>query len=97
MNANDILLEISSGRLDKSLDDIRDAVTARLSRSIARALRPGDAAFFAPNVNPAYLRGKEVIVRDFGRTRIKVVLKVPEGRFQGIITCKPNQLRTTRN
>lgn len=91
-----ILEAIASGKYDKSLDRIVQAVRDRQRDRIIDNIRVGSKVRFPRTSRPTYLRGRIGTVKEFRRTRILITLDHPEtlpGRkFRSGIICRPESL-----
>jgi hypothetical protein len=99
ITTTNLLADIRDGKLDASLDEIKDLVRCRQedikdaeARKLRYTIKVGDTVYFTNEVRPTYLQGVPAIVRKFNPKKIVIDLLKPAGRFHKGVICPPSML-----
>ncbi len=72
--------------------DTRHSPTMTRPAKSMYEFKVGEEVILSQQCGTAYLRGKAAVIVRFGRTRVKLKLIIPEGRFQGVFSAPTDLL-----
>lgn len=91
MKTQDVVMAVLNGEVDAGLAKIEESIRRRRNLLVS-TWEIGDRVRFTGNVKPGYLYGEMGTITGFFRSRLRVEMDKPIGRFGKVLRVTPSLL-----